>query len=83
MCTHQASLSGTFLPNYETLDYSAQGVLFLLVHLSTDAATGFRNVWVPELVTDFGSNLASKHANKHEARPPVVKKKEEKKNVIA
>ena len=46
--------------------YATEGALFISAQLSSDAVSALRKVPVP---------LAPKHARKHEAHPPRVKKK--------
>ena len=60
-------------PNSARFSYATEGALFISAQLSTDAVSALRKVWV--LINyDCRSNLAPKHARKHEAHPPLVKK---------
>ena len=45
------------------------------LYLSTDAVCALRKVWV--LTWLWKQHIASKHARKHEARPPRIKRKKE------
>ena len=58
--------------NSVRIGYATEGALFISAQLSTDAVSALRKVRV---LTRRGSNTASnsKHARKHEARPPRVK----------
>ena len=53
-------------PDSARFSYSTEGALFISAQLSSDAVSALRKVPVP---------LAPKHARKHEAHPPRVKKK--------
>ena len=55
-------------PNSAGFGYATEGSLFVSAQLSTDAVSALRKVWV--LKKKYGNNTASKHARKHEARPP-------------
>ena len=61
-------------PNSARIGYATERALFLSARLATDAVSALRKVWVNN--KDCGSSTASKHARKHEARPPRGKKKE-------
>ena len=53
--------------------------IFISAQLSSDAVSTLRKVPVLIIMTILRSNLAPKHAHKHETHPPRVKKKKEKK----
>ena len=73
----RASLSGTFLQTLpELVTPLFKGVLVISVRVSTDAVNARR---ISGSGADCGSNIASKHAHKHEARPPGVKEREREK----
>ena len=59
-------------PNSARFGYATEGARFISAQLSTDAVSALRKVRV--LIYDCKSNLAPKHARKHEAHPPRVKK---------
>ena len=63
-------------PNSSRFGYATGGAIFISAQLSTDAVSALRKVWVLILWEDCGSNLAPKHARKHETHPPRVKKGE-------
>ena len=63
-------------PNSARTGYATEGALCIAAQLSTDAVSPLRKVCVL-LIKDCGSNIKSKHAGKHEARPPQVKEEEE------
>jgi len=44
--TLRASLSGTFLQTLARTGYATKGALFIFAHLSTDAVSALRKVWV-------------------------------------
>ena len=72
---HTPSIAFRHLPpNYARFSDATKGELFISVQPSTDAVSALRNVWVL-IIKDCRSNLAPKHARKHEAHPPLVKKK--------
>ena len=60
-------------PNSARIDYGHRRALCISSQLSTGAACAFLKVWV--LLKDCGSNIASKHVRKHEARPSRIKTK--------
>ena len=65
-------------PNSARFIYATEGALFISAQLSTDAVSALRKV--PVLINyDCRSNLAPKHARKHETHPPRGKKEEEEK----
>ena len=68
--------SGHPPPNSVRFSYATEGVLFISAQLSSDAVSALRKVRV--LIYDCRSNLAPKHARKHETHPPRVKKKKKK-----
>ena len=71
--SHTRSIAFWHLPpNSVRFSYVTEGALFISAQLSTDAVSALRKVRV---LHDCRSNLAPKHARKHETHPPRVKKK--------
>ena len=60
-------------PNSARFSYATEGALFTSAQLSTDAISALRKP-VRVLKHDCRSNLEPKHARKHEAHPPWVRK---------
>ena len=74
-------------PSSARFSYAAEGVLFISAQLSSNAVSALRKVSsgtdklrlcrdttaCSVVSLDCGSNLAPKHARKHEAHPPQVK----------
>ena len=61
------------LPNSARIGYATEGALLISAKLSNDAVIALRKVRVLGLIR-LWSRIASKHAQKHEARPPRVNK---------
>ena len=62
-------------PNSARFDYATEGALFISAQLSTDAlSAALRKVWVLIRLW-IRSNLAPKHAWKHETHPPRLRKR--------
>ena len=60
-------------PNSARFSYATEGALFLSAQLSSDAASALRKFPVASTVRlTVRSNLAPKHARKHETHPPRV-----------
>ena len=59
-------------PNSGRIGYATAGALFISGQLSTNAVKAIRKVWV--LIRLWKQNSV-RHARKHEARPPRVRKK--------
>ena len=59
-------------PNYARFSYATEGALFISAQLSTDEVSALRKVRV---LIRLGGSLVPKHARKHEAHPPRVKKR--------
>ena len=77
MLDHTPSIAFRHLPpNSARIGYATEGAPFISAQLSTDAVSGLRKLGQKQ---DCGSNIASKHTRKHEARPSLVKKKKRKK----
>ena len=72
LCTHTPSKAfGHLPPNSARFGYAIEGTLFISAQLSTDVVSALRKV----RVLICRSNLAPKHARKHETHPLRVKKK--------
>ena len=69
-CTLRELLSGTVLQTAR-FGYATEGALFSSVQLSSDVQRPPKGLGTDKT----GSNIASKHARKHEARLPRVNKK--------
>ena len=75
---HTPSIAFRHLPaDSARFSYATDGALFISAQLSSDAVSALRKVRV--LIYDCRSNLAPKHARKHETHPPRVKKRRKKK----
>ena len=60
-------------PNSARFSYATEGALFLSAQLSSDAASALRKFPVAStVILTVRSNLAPKHARKHETHPPRV-----------
>ena len=71
--THNPSIAFRHLPpNSARFSYATEGALFISAQLSTDAVSALRKA--VRVLIRLWSNLAPKHARKHEAHPPRVKK---------
>ena len=76
--THTPSTAFRHLPpNSARFSYAIEGALFISAQLSSDAVSALRKVRV------LRSNLAPKHARKHETHPPRVKRKKRRKKVLS
>ena len=68
---HTPSIAFRHLPpNSARFSYATEGALFISAQLSSDASSERFGYWY-----DCRSNLAPKHARKHETPPPRVKKR--------
>ena len=65
-----------FLPNSARIGYATEGAAF---YLHADVHRRFQRPLKGLGTCKTGSNIASKHAPKHEARPPRIKKEKGKK----
>ena len=64
-------------PNSARFGYATEGALFISAQLFIDAVSALPEVWVLiRLWKQLAPKHACKHAHKHEAHPPGVKKKE-------
>ena len=59
-------------PNSARFSYATEGALFVSAQLSSDAVSSLRNVRV--LIWLEATSVAPRHARKHEAHPPRVKR---------
>ena len=72
LLTHTTSIAFRHLPpNSARISYATEGAHFISAQLSTDAVSALRKVWI------LIRSIQSKHASKHEARPPRVKERKE------